>query len=122
MAKAKSGSPVIEKASVRLQGMKAISPTLDLGGGLNGTALEAAINDVRIKLDAYIHLRSELEEVQSAFEDSEKALGQFNTRILASVAARYGRDSVEYAQVGGTRSRDIKRSPRKPKTNNTAEI
>jgi hypothetical protein len=113
MVKAKTSSATIEKASVRLQGLKAISPTLDLGGGLNGAALEAAMNDARIKLDAYIHMRSELEEVQSAFEDSEKALAQINTRILAGIAARYGRDSVEYAQVGGTRSRDIRRSPSK---------
>jgi hypothetical protein len=116
MAKTKSGSSAIEKATVRLQGMKSISPTLDLGGGLNSTAIEAAMNDVRLKLDAYVQLRSELEEVQSAFEDSEKALAQINTRILSGIAARYGRDSVEYAQVGGTRIRDFRRSQGKPKT------
>lgn len=114
MVKAKTNSATIEKATVRLQGMKAISQTLDLGGGLNGAALEAAMNDVRIKLDALIQMRTELEEVESAFEDSEKALAQINTRILSGIAARYGRDSVEYSQVGGTRRRDIKRSPSKP--------
>jgi hypothetical protein len=116
MAKARTSSTIIDKAFVRVQGMRAISPTLDLGSGLSVVAIEAAINDTRAKLDACIRHLSKFEELQAAFEDAEKHLNELTTRILNGAASKYGRDSIEYAQVGGTRSRDIKRSPRRPKT------
>jgi hypothetical protein len=34
-------------------------------------------------------------------------------RMLAAIGARYGTDSSEYEMVGGTRTSERKRSPRK---------
>jgi hypothetical protein len=117
MAKVKSNSISLEKASTRLQGMKAINPTLDLGSGLSVAAIEAAINDARAKLDSYNQMLSMIEEKQAAFRDAEIALSEITTRVLAGIAAKFGKDSIEYAQVGGTRKRDRKRPIQKAKAN-----
>ena len=116
MIKVITDSVVLDKASVRAQGMKGISATLDLGSGLSVVAIEAAINDARAKQEAYNQLATILEEKLAAFEDAEKMVNHLATRVLASVAGKYGKDSIEYAQVGGTRSRDRKRVVRKPKS------
>jgi hypothetical protein len=116
MARVKTNSTILDKASMRLQGMKAINATFDLGSGLSVTAIEAALNEARLKQDAFNHQVSILEEKQAEFEDAEKVLNDLTTRVLAGVAAKFGKDSVEYAQVGGTRSRDRKRSVRKSKS------
>jgi hypothetical protein len=117
MARVKSNSISLEKASTRLQGMKAINPTLDLGSGLSVAAIEAAINDARAKLDSYNQMLSMIEEKQAAFRDAEIALSEITTRVLAGIAAKFGKDSIEYAQVGGTRKRDRKRPIQKAKAN-----
>ncbi|WP_320052892.1 hypothetical protein [uncultured Acetobacteroides sp.] len=39
----------------------------------------------------------------------------FCTKLLSSTSVRYGRDSIEYEKVGGKRTSDIKRAPRKKK-------
>ena len=57
-----------------------------------------------------------MEEKQAAFDDAEKLLADLSSRVLAAVAAKYGRDSVEYTQAGGVRMRDRKRQVAKPRT------
>jgi hypothetical protein len=80
------------------------------------TAIEAALNETRIKQEAYHQEISILEEKQTEFRDAEKVLNDLITRTLAGVGSKYGKDSVEYAQVGGTRIRDRKRPVRKPRS------
>jgi len=47
--------------------------------------------------------------------DSEKKLQDFNERVLAGVAAKYGKNSNQYEKVGGVRKADRKRpASRKP--------
>ena len=117
-----NNSTMFEKASTRLQGMQAIDPALDLGNGLSVAAIEAALKEARIKHDAYKKEASMLEEKQIEFEDASKVLTDLLTRTLASVAGKYGKDSIEYAQLGGTRVRDRKRPVRKSKTVPKSEL
>jgi hypothetical protein len=108
-------SLVIDRAAARLEGIKAISETLDLGNGISVTTLQASIEDTRAKEGSYNQQLSVLEEKHAAFEDAEKHLADLSSRVLAAVAAKYGRDSVEYMQAGGVRSRDRKRPARRSK-------
>jgi hypothetical protein len=101
---------------VRLEGIKAISETLDLGNGVSVTNLKARLEDARIKEATYNQHLSVLEEKHAAFEDAEKQLAELTSRVLAAVAGNFGRDSVEYTQAGGVRSRDRKRPSRRPKS------
>jgi hypothetical protein len=115
MPRAKESSAIFDKATARLEGLKAINATLDLGNGLTIVTLEAAINDGRMKMGALHQQVSVLEEKQAELKDAEKVVAELSTRFLAGIAAKYGKDSIEYAQAGGTRSRDRKRPTPKPK-------
>src|SRR6185503_4965799 len=46
---------------------------------------------------------------------AEKALGDLSERMLAGVAARFGKNSSYYEQAGGVRMSERKRPVRKPK-------
>lgn len=109
----KRNSRVLEQANERLNGLKSISPTLELGEGLSVAGLEVATNALRSKLDAYNQKLSELDEDLFELEAEERKLKELNGRMLAGVAARFGRNSSQYEQAGGVRTSDRKRSSRK---------
>jgi hypothetical protein len=109
MGRKRRSSPKLEKAEVRLQSIKSISATLDLGNGLSITSYESLIDAAQSKLDEYNQLLASLDEKSATLRDKEKQLGSFSERMLAGVAAKYGKDSPEYAQAGGIRRSDIKR-------------
>ena len=113
MGRKKLGSRILEQAAARLSGLKSINPTLDMGNGLSVTAYEQATNTLRAKLDAYNQKLSELDEELFQVEAEEEKVSELHGRILAGVAAAYGRDSSQYEAVGGVRTSDRKNSPRK---------
>ena len=119
MGKRTISPKIIDQASLRLEGIIAISGTLDLGNGINVASFRASIEDTRAKGGSYHQQCSILEEKHAAFEDAKQNLADMTSRVLAAVAAKYGRDSVEYTQAGGVRKRDRKRPSEKskPQTN-----
>jgi hypothetical protein len=108
MGRKKRSSKILEQAYKRLNGMKSIDPNLDLGGGLTVSALEAAINSLRGRLDTYNQKLSDVDEELLGLEGAEDALNEFNGRVLAGTGARFGRNSAEYEAVGGVRTDDRK--------------
>jgi hypothetical protein len=113
MGRKRRSSAKLEKADLRLQSIKSINPTLDLGNGLSVTAYETLIDATQTKLDEYNQLLASLDEKSVNLREKEKQVGSFSERMLAGVAARYGKDSAEYAQAGGVRRGDMKRSAKK---------
>lgn len=113
MGRVKRNSKMLDKASARLQGMKSINATLDLGNGLSVVGFESSIAGTRAKLDNYHQYLSLLDETLVELKDAEKALADMSERILAGIAARFGKDSAEYVQAGGVRKSEIKRSSHK---------
>lgn len=113
MGRKKRGSRILEQASARLSGLKSINPALDMGNGLSVAAYEQALNTLRAKLEAYNQKLSELDEELFQVEAEEEKVSELHGRILAGVAAAYGRDSSQYEAVGGTRTTDRKNSSRK---------
>ena len=113
MGRKKRNSKILEQAYQRLNGMKSIDPNLDLGGGLTVSALEAAVNSLRARLDSYNQKLSELDEELLGLEGDEDALHDFNGRVLAGTGARFGRNSAHYEAVGGVRTDDRKSPSRK---------
>lgn len=53
------------------------------------------------------------DDAMNAFQTAEKNLASMSDRMLAGVAAKYGRDSTEYEMAGGTRTSDRRRRPSK---------
>lgn len=114
MGRKRRNSPVLEKATTRAAGLKSISPTLDLGPGLTLAEFEQQIATFRALQDEYNQFLAVLDEKKNAFEAKEKELDDLNSRMLAGVGARWGKNSNQYEQAGGTRT-DERKKPDKDK-------
>ncbi|MDT7689590.1 MAG: hypothetical protein QOE46_2349 [Acidobacteriota bacterium] len=108
MGRLKRTSKILDKAGVRAAGLRSIG-TEDFGGGVTSAAFEEALADTRAKLDDYNQTLSLADEKANLLVDSEKRLQDFSERVLAGVAAKYGKNSNQYEKVGGIRKSDRKR-------------
>lgn len=114
MGRLKRTSKILDKASTRAAGLRSTGPQ-DFGNGVTSAAFEEAVTDTRQKLEDYNQALSLVDEKANLLADSEKKLQDFAERILAGVAAKYGKNSNEYEKVGGIRKADRKRpAARKP--------
>ena len=112
MARAKRKSTVLETARQRLAGLKAITPTPDLGPNLKLSDYEQEISDFSAKIDNYNGMLSTLDSLQNEIDADERSLRTRNARMLSAAEAHYGPDSSQYEQAGGTRQSERKRSPK----------
>lgn len=114
MARTKAVSAIIQTANKRAAGVRSIDVQLVLTDGLSLASYQAAIKDAEEKMATFNTKSSELEEANNTFQTAEKKLRDLNDRILAGIAAKYGRDSDQYEMAGGTRRSERKRPKRKP--------
>lgn len=114
MGRLKRTSKTLDKGSTRLAGLRSIGGQ-DFGNGVTSEGFEDAVADTRRKLEDYNQALSMVDEKANLLADSEKTLQDFAERVLAGVAAKYGKNSNEYEKVGGVRKADRKRpAARKP--------
>jgi DNA repair ATPase RecN len=117
MARTKRTSTVLETARQRLSGLKSITPEPNFGPGLGLADYEADINAANAKLDSHNEQLSSIDQSQNELDSLEAALREKNRRFLSAAEARYGPDSSEYEQAGGTRKSERKRpGPKGPRT------
>ncbi|MGB9179612.1 MAG: hypothetical protein WCB68_10250 [Pyrinomonadaceae bacterium] len=116
MGRVRRTSSILAKAVVRSNNLKAISPTLDLGGGLSVTAFDQLIAQAQAAQDDYNQTIAALDEKGNQLDALEKQAGEMTARMLAGVGARYGRNSTQYEQAGGIRTDEIKRQKKSTKT------
>ena len=102
----------------KLDGMRAIDPNFDLNDGVSVANLTLKRAAIGAALSAYNAKLAEADALANAVAAAEREYNiTLGGRILTKVAAKYGKDSSEYEQVGGTReSEKQKRSPKAPKT------
>lgn len=105
-------SRAIQTAATRAAGLETIDPNLDLGDGLTLAAYRTALEEAQTKQAAYNSQLAQTDQVGNDFEAAETKLGELSVRLLAAVAGKYGLDSNEYEQAGGTRRSDRKRPGR----------
>jgi hypothetical protein len=108
----KRTSDSIARAETRAAGLNAIDTKLDLGNGLTLDAYRKSIADAKATLDEYNTTLSQLDSQLNAVENGETGLDELSARMLAAVGVKYGKDSDEYEQAGGTRSSERRSSPR----------
>ena len=113
MARTKKTSPALESAQTRLAALTSIDPKLSLGTGLGISDYDARITSTRQCLDTYNTLLSQVDGAYNEFLAEEASLRDLSERMLAGVAAVYGRDSDEYEKAGGVRKSERKRPVRK---------
>jgi hypothetical protein len=116
MARIRRSSNAIAKAIVRSNNLKTISPTLDLGGGLTVAAFDAKVAEAQAAENEYNQLLAGADEKANRLDALLKELSGMNTRMLAGVGARWGKNSDEYEKAGGSRTDEIRRA-RKSKKN-----
>lgn len=104
-------------AAERLANLKSIDPALDLGGGLTVAAFEAKNVSTAAKLDGYNQTLALADTLLNDFTASETELQDLSVRMLSAVGSKFGFDSNEYEQAGGTRKSERKKPVRKPKNN-----
>jgi hypothetical protein len=108
MGRIKRTSKILDRANARAAGLRSIG-TLDFGNGLTSASYEQAIADTHAQLDDYNQTLSTVDEKANRLVALEKTLQDFSERVLAGVAARFGKNSNEYEKVGGIRKSERKR-------------
>jgi uncharacterized lipoprotein YehR (DUF1307 family) len=106
MPRQKRASRVLEKAQLRLSGLKAIDPKIDFGDAKNLNNLTQQIDQLRTKIDSYNTALSVIDASKTDIEQLEKSLGSLCEMMLLAVAAKYGKDSSQYEMAGGVRKSD----------------
>ena len=104
MSRLRRKSSTAREAETRISSLKSIDMELDFGNGLSIADYRAETNALNAELQAYNKKLAELDALLNNVLAREKALRAYSSRLLAAVAARYGRDSSEYEQAGGTRT------------------
>ena len=112
MPRPKKKSAVLPDAAKRLSGMRSIDPKLNFGAGFSNAEFAKLIDQVTMNLDTYNTLLSKLAEAYTTFEESERRLAKFSSKMLSHVAIRYDKDSTQYEMAGG-KVRDRRKAPRK---------
>jgi hypothetical protein len=110
MARRKRNSISLAQSDRRLESLRSISDTLDLGSGLTLAAYTDIINDLRAKLAAYNTALSTLDKLTDDVKEAERAAREMAEKMLLGVGSRYGKSSQEYAMAGGSRRRNNRRS------------
>jgi hypothetical protein len=113
MARKKLSSRVVKSAERRASGIQNIDPNLDLGGELTLPNYRAAISALATKVKRYNSLLSALDTLLSEIKTDEVKLSDLSAQMLRGICCRFGSDSLEYTQAGGTRRSDRKRPTRR---------
>lgn len=113
MARLKKTASHYDVAVTRLSAIKSIDAKLDLGNGINVDTYEKNINDLRDKINAYNTLLSQVDAQLNVIMADDKALRDYSERMLTGVASKYGKNSNEYEQAGGTKKSERKKPVKK---------
>ncbi len=113
MSRVKKTSLVITNARKRYAGMQSISSGLDLGDGLTVSAFSLSIEETESLLAKYNEMLSEIDGIHNELLKKEAELKDLSSRIFNTVAGKYGKNSIEYEKIGGTRTSERKHRPRK---------
>lgn len=109
-------SRVLTKAEPRLAGLLAIDARIDLCGGLTAKALRDSTALLASQVASYNQAIAEAAAIRSDIARQERQVSDLFVRALAAVGGKFGPDSREYRQAGGTPRSARKRHHRKAAT------
>lgn len=114
MARRKRDSRVLGILHQRIAGIQSIKPDLDLGAGVSVAALSKVHQDLTDSLVSYNKLLSDADAALNAIQALETQGRELAERMLTGIATKYGKDSSEYEQAGGTRRSERKKPGTSP--------
>ena len=109
MARLRLRSSFLRDLQLRVENFKSLDPKLDLGNALTVPDFVKAVDSFDRKIGAYNSLLATLDGLRSELRDEEKDLRDLSERMLLAVGARFGKNSAEYRQAGGTRKSERKK-------------
>ncbi|MBE9107682.1 hypothetical protein IQ229_22955 [Nostoc cf. edaphicum LEGE 07299] len=112
---------VLEKAELRMSGLKAIDPSMDFGDARNLQNITQIIQQYRSKIEAYNTTLALIDSYKNEMKDLETTLSDLTEKMLLGVAFKYGKDSYEYQMAGGVRKSDRIRKSRATRLRSTSE-
>jgi hypothetical protein len=101
MPRLKRISTALDKAALRLSGMRSINKTLEFGNGLSLSEYETRTQALRTRLSGYNKLLATVDEEAKQIKLLEKELNAYSEKMLMSVVTHYGKNSLQYVQAGG---------------------
>lgn len=99
----------IEKARTRLAAIKSIDAALDLGNGITAVNYQTEIDALNADLEAYNTALSTVDDLYNTCIAKIDNVKDWNERILAGVATKYGKNSSQYEMAGGVKKSDRKK-------------
>ena len=115
MPRKKNKSEAIVRAESRVASLASINKNLDLGNDLTLTSFRDTIAGAKTAMEVYNSKLSEVAALRTDLLKQERDLDDLSSRMLAGVAVKYGKESDEYQQAGGTRNSARKSRKRKAK-------
>ena len=115
MARTRRGSSVLDTARQRSAGIKSFETPPNFVPALSQAGYEQEITAFSTMLDSYNQQLAALDDLQNSLDAAEFSLRDKNKRMLSAVEVRFGPNSSEYEQAGGTRRRERKRPTGRPK-------
>jgi hypothetical protein len=120
--KKREKSKAVDAAQTRLAAMKAIDTAQ--GSAVNygsdkdpctSATIEAQCAKIEADIEQYNGLLAQADELGNTIGQEETALNEDSARVLLGAASKFGRDSSEVEQLGGTRTSERAKPKRKAK-------
>ena len=88
---------------------------VDLGNGLTAKAYSKEITALRNQIITYTTPLSKADGMKNQIKKQEAVVRDWNERILAGVASKFGKNSDQYEMAGGVKKSERKKPVRKKK-------
>lgn len=103
----------LEKARTRLAAVKSIDPALDLSNGITAANYETQVGTMTTNLEDYNTALSTVDNLYNICIAQLNVIKDWNERVLAGVATKYGKNSSEYEMAGGVKKSERKKPVKK---------
>ena len=103
----------LEKGRTRLAAVKSIDPALDLSNGITVANYETEVDKLNARLEAYNTALSTVDDLYNGCVAQIDVLKDWNERVLAGVATKFGKNSSEYEMAGGVKKSERKKPAKK---------
>ncbi|RCJ28229.1 hypothetical protein A6S26_11870 [Nostoc sp. ATCC 43529] len=128
MVRQKRTYRALERAELRVSGLKAIDPSMDFGENRSLQNITQVIEEYRNEINTYNTALTTIDSSMGKMDEFEKVLNDLIEKMLIGVAFKYGKDSREYEMAGAVRKSDrirksqatrLKNSDQKANQNNS---
>jgi hypothetical protein len=109
-------SKPLDKLLFRIEAAKSFDEAFDFGNGINVDELEEFSNSLEATINSYNQTLSDADDLLDTIARLERQANDISDRLLSLVGGTYGKDSLEYQRMGGTRKSEIQYTGTRPET------